>query len=523
MSKSHHSHSLNIADYFLHARVREGLGERTALIDDQGKWTYSEILERSAKCKDLLHYAGVRREERVLMVLSDGVDFVSVLFGVLGLGAVAVPVNPQVSPEILNVLIETTGATAVFIQQSDHDRFAQVLSLLNEPENLRTENLVPVQSFEVGCPAFESALAVAKVDLKTAHTHPDDSAVWLFSGGSTGQPKIVMQSHRSFIHTTISYAHGVVKYQPTDITLSVPKLHFGYALGSNLFFPFSVGATVILFSAKSTAATIFEKIRVHRPTLLITVPTLVARMLDIQDSSPQDLSCLRLATSAGEALPVPLHERWNARFNVELLDGLGTSEMWHIFISNRPGNIRLGTLGQIVPGFEVKLCNDAGEEVPTGEVGRMRVRGGARALGYWRQHEETQEAFLGQWYVSGDMLSRDQDGYYIYHGRCDDMFKLSGQFFSPAEVEACLLEHPDVKEAAVIGIRNDHGLQEPVACVVSEQNLYPQLVDFLKGRLATYKVPRRFKKMELLPRTHLGKVNRSALRELLEQEVQDAG
>ncbi|NNM34687.1 MAG: benzoate-CoA ligase family protein, partial [Gemmatimonadetes bacterium] len=351
----------------------------------------------------------------------------------------------------------------------------------------------------------------------TVATRPEDPAIWLFSGGTTGQPKGVVQSHRSFANTTERYGKGVLGLTEDDITISVPKLYFGYATGSNLLFPFSVGASAILFPERCTAQELFGQIRTHRPTVLVNVPTMVNHLVGHDRASQEDLSSLRLATSAGEALPPELHQRWNRTFGVELLDGLGTAEMWHIFLSNRPGDVRPGTLGKEVPGFRVTLVDDDGQEVPAGQVGRMKVCGGSRAIEYWRRPDLTAEAFSGDCYLSGDMVSRSEDGYFTYQGRSDDMLKVSGKWLSPGEVENCLLEHAAVREAAVVGVSTADGLIKPHAFVVlSEGEGGPEIESALqshvKSRLEPYKYPREVHLCDDLPRTHLGKVDRGALK-----------
>ena len=370
----------------------------------------------------------------------------------------------------------------------------------------------------VGGEGFQDRLASASASLEPFPSHRDDAAIWLFSGGTTGQPKAVLQTHRSFANTTECYAKQVIRYGPSDITLSVPKLFFGYATGSNLFFPFAAGATAALFPERATADTVFSQIARYRPTILINVPTMISQMLNHPNAAEQDLSSVRVTTSAGEALPVELHRRWQDTFGVELLDGLGTAEMWHIFISNRPGAVKPGTLGTVVPGFEVRVCDEGGTDVPHGEVGWLRVRGLSRAIGYWEEPEKTAAAFQGEWYVSGDMVRRDPDGYFTYAGRGDDMLKVSGKWLSPQEVENCLLQHPSVEEAAVVGVVDEHGLTVPHAFIVPAKapprpDLDRELQSFVKERLETYKHPRTIVLLDTLPRTHLGKVDRARLRE----------
>ncbi|HMA42790.1 MAG TPA: AMP-binding protein, partial [Gemmatimonadales bacterium] len=281
------------------------------------------------------------------------------------------------------------------------------------------------------------------------------------------------------------------------------------------FFPFSVGATAILFAEPATPETLFARIARHRPTILVNVPTMVNRMVSHPEAARQDLSSLRFATSAGEALPVELYERWTSMCGVDLLDGLGTAEMWHIFITNRPGGVRPGTLGQAVAGFEVRVRDEAGRDLGAGEVGMLWVRGHSRAIAYWQEMEKTQAAFRGEWYVSGDLVSRDGDGYFTYHGRADELLKVSGKWLAPQEVESCLLQHPAVREAAVVGVLGAGGLTKPHAFVVANERragLAEELQAFAAERLEGYKVPREIVFLDVLPRTHLGKVDRGKLR-----------
>jgi benzoate-CoA ligase family protein len=367
----------------------------------------------------------------------------------------------------------------------------------------------------VGDAAFDRRLAAASPALETYSTHRDDPALWLFSGGTTGRPKAVLQTHRSFANTTECYAQCVIGYTESDLTLSVPKLYFGYATGSNLFFPFAAGGASALFPEPVTADVIFERIRRHRPTVLINVPTMIHKMVSHPKARAQDLSSLRVCTSAGEALPAELHRQWADTFGVELLDGLGTAEMWHIFISNRPGDVRPGTLGTVVPGFEVKACDDDGRAVPAGETGWLWVRGDSRAIGYWQDMEKTAQAFRGGWYVSGDLIRIDADGSVTHCGRGDEMLKVSGKWLAPQEVEGCLLQHAEVADVAVVGVADASGLVKPMAFVVPRgrrDGLAEELKAYVRDRLEPYKHPREVVFLDALPRTHLGKVDRGRLR-----------
>jgi benzoate-CoA ligase family protein len=495
---------LNIADWFLDARVRDGLGDRTALHTAAGTHTYAAVQSLANRFAHLLADGGVEPEQRVLIACPDGAEFVAALFGALKTGGVAVMANPALPAADLSALLDYSRAKAIVTHR---DCAASVREAARGSRFVKAVHVV-------GDPEFESRLASAPPSYDTFPSHRDDPAIWLFSGGTTGRPKAVVQTHRSFANTTECYARHVIRYTDRDVTLSVPKLYFGYATGSNLLFPFAFGGASVLFPEPATADAVFEHIRRFRPTVLINVPTMINKMVSHPDAGQQDLSSLRVCTSAGEALPVELHERWMARFGVELLDGLGTAEMWHIFISNQPGKARPGTLGTVVPGFEIKACDESGDEVAPGQTGWLWVRGGSRAIAYWQHLDKTMQGFRGEWYVSGDLVQIDESGYVTYGGRGDEMLKVSGKWLAPQEVESCLLQHPAVAEAAVVGMTDANGLVKPCAYVVSRDardGLADELKAFVRERLDPYKHPREVFFVDALPRTHLGKVDRGRL------------
>ncbi|MEO5510167.1 MAG: benzoate-CoA ligase family protein [Longimicrobiales bacterium] len=496
---------LNIADYFLDARIREGKGDRTALRTTAGDYSYGDVQQLSNRFGNMIRQAGCEPEQRVIIALPDGPEYVAALFGTLKIGGVVVMVNPHLRSDQLTAMFEYTRATIVITHVSTRETFAAAS---------RDARFIK-QTIVTGEDAFAADLVRMSDELETFPSHRDDPAIWLFSGGTSGQPKAVVQTHRSYVNTTECYGANVIGYTEEDITIAVPKLFFGYAMGSNLFFPFAVGGSAVLFTERCTPAVLFDMVERFRPTIFVNVPTMVGQMIAEPDAAERDFSSLRIATSAGEALPSELHERWNATFGVELLDGLGTAEMWHIFLSNRPGDVRPGTLGQAVPGFEVKVCDDEGRELPHGEVGYLWVRGDSRAIAYWQLMDETRRAFRGEWYVSEDMLSRDRDGYFTYAGRADDMLKVSGKWLSPQEIENCLLQHEAVLECAVVGVAVD-GLTRPYAFVVPRAEVpegFPGILQsFIKDRLEKYKCPREVFILDALPRTHLGKVDRGRLR-----------
>ena len=493
---------LNLAAHLLDARIAEGQGSRPALRCDTRTLSYADVAHLSAQYAHLLAVDDIRPEERVIVALPDGPAFVAALFGILRRGSVVVMVNPDAPPDLMQYFFEYSRATAAFIPAERATRFS--------PSGLaRAPRLYAVESDEL-----TRRLLLHPGEFVPFDSHRDDAAIWLFSGGTTGRPKGVVQTHRSFANTTALYGHGVLGVGSEDVTISVPKLFFGYATGANLFFPFSAGASSVLFPERCTPETLFAQIARHRPTILINVPTMIQQMVSHPEARSQDLSSLRLATSAGEALPAELYDRWMQTFGVELLDGLGTAEMWHIFMSNRPGDVVPGTLGRVVPGFEVKLCDADGHEVANSEIGALWVKGESRAIGYWQQMDDTMRAFRGEWYVSGDMLRRNEDGTFVYCGRTDDMLKVSGKWLAPGELENCLLMHPAVREVAVVGVKTADGLVKPCAFVVAASAsaaLADELQAFARSRLEPYKYPREVIFLNALPRTHLGKVDRGAL------------
>ena len=498
---------LNIAELFLTRRLTEGRGERVALRLPDGQLTYAELDRLANRFGNLLRDLGVRQEERVVLSLADSAEYAAALFGILKVGAVAVMVNPSLSPDGLAGIVELARARVA------------VLPPTAAPPVRHRIVVAEGEGPHLGC----------SDELQAARTHRDDPAIWLFSGGTTGRPKAAVQTHGSFANTTELYAQRALGWNEDDVTLSVPKLYFGYATGSNLFFPLSAGGSAALFPEHPTAEILFDRIARHRPTILINTPKMVAAMIETAASGPPgpDLSCLRFATSAGEALPPSLYRRWKDTFGVELYDGLGTAEMWHVFVSNQPGAVKPGTLGRVVPGFELAVRDADGGDVPDGEVGRLWVRGDSLALGYWQDTPRSRDAFRGEWYASGDLVRRDADGFVHYVGRGDDALKVGGKWLLPAEVEDCLLTHQAVTEAAVVGVPDRSGLTRPVAFVVPATSpgdgppvdLEATLQQHCLGRLDAYKHPRRVFVLADLPRTHLGKIDRGALRRRAENQI----
>lgn len=515
---------LNLADYYLGDRLREGQGERVALRLDEGTRTYADVERLASRFSHALRKLGVRQEERVIVALPDGEAFVAALFGICKLGAVVVMVNPALDVDALRAILDYGRVPVAIVSSPAVAAFEAAAGASSEPAPrlLIVDGDVGSGDRTAAAPSMSdpSAPAVfATMDLPdqfdTVATHRDDAAIWLFSGGTTGRPKAVVQSHGSYVNAAENYAKQTLGYRSDDIAIGVPKLYFGYAMGAVLFFPFAVGGSAVLFADHPTPDALLDRIEHHRPTLLVTVPSMIATLLDHPRAADADLSCVRLATSAGEALPVTLYERWRQAFGVELYDGLGTAEMWHVFITNRPGSVRPGTLGTAVTGYDVEARDDDGAAVPPGEVGRLWVRGGSRATAYWRNLAQTQQVFRGEWVVTGDLISIDDDGFVTYVGRGDDALKVKGKWLQPAEVESCLLTHEQVTECAVVGATDADGLVKPVAFVlapVADDNLADELQRLVLDRLDAYKHPRRVVILDELPRTHLGKIDRTALK-----------
>jgi benzoate-CoA ligase len=375
-----------------------------------------------------------------------------------------------------------------------------------------------------GFTPYEQALAAEKDGSPTTEiepTGPDDLAGWLFTSGSTGRPKGCVHTHADFAWNTETYARRIVQYAEGDRCLSVPKLFFGYATGTNLMFPFRAGGSAILFAGRSTADELFDQIAAHRPTLLTSVPTMINAMLRSPRMAEADLGSLRVCLSAGEALPPRLYSEWKERTGVEILDGIGSAEMFHIYISNRLDDVKPGSLGKVVPGYEAEVVNDDLEPVPIGEPGLLRVRGGSTALCYWADKAKSRQAFQGEWCTSADLFRVDAQGYYTYEGRADDLLKVSGIFTSPLEIENALLEHPAVAEVCVVGHEDEEQLTKPYAFVVLAEGhagsdaLAAELKAWIKGKLAPHKYPRWFDWRPALPKNDRGKVARKVLKEEL--------
>jgi benzoate-CoA ligase len=502
----------NMADYFLDHNIREGRGNKIAVYDKDRTYTYAQIVEMANRAGNALRELDLEMEDRVLIALPDSIEFVATWFGVLKIGGVITMVNTILPASDYDYYLNYTRAKVAVVHESVLPKFEAVSS----PQ---LQALLVVGKTSGKHASYERMMALASSELRNADTHRDDFAMWLFTSGTTGKPKGAVHFHHDFPYNTENYAKQILQVNESDLTLSVPKLFFGYATGTNLMFPFAVGGATALFEERSTPETMFEMIRKYHPTILTTVPTMIHAMLDSDARKGQDLSCLRVAISAGEALPPELYSRWKNAFGVEILDGIGSAELFHIYISNRIGDVKPGSLGKIVPGYEARIVGPEGQDVPDGEIGTLWVKGDSAAVFYWQAHEKSKEVLRGDWVVSGDLFRRDADGYFWYAGRADDMLKVGGIFVSPYEIENCLLQHEAIREACVVGIEDEDGLVKTKAFVVLQgsynagDETAAQLKAFVKELLAPFKYPRLIEFMTELPKNDRGKIERKKLRE----------
>jgi benzoate-CoA ligase len=505
----------NMADYFLYHNLEEGREHKTCLYFNDETYTYGDAARMSNRVGNVLRDLGVEMEDRVLLALPDCPQFVWTWFGASRIGAVVTMVNPLLPAEDYRYYLEYTRARVAVIHESLLETFAEAVV---DARYLR-HVLVVGHEYHGDFLSFEQAVQSMPETITPADTHRDDIAIWLFTSGSTGHPKGAVHLHHDLPYNTEVFARRTVGVREDDLTVSVPKLFFGYATGTNLLFPFAVGGATALFSERSTPEKMLEVIERFRPTILTTVPTMINAMLNLEGAGERDLSSLRFCYSAGEALPVELYNRWKETFKVEILDGIGSAEMFHIYITNRPGDVKPGSLGRIVEGYEARIVDAEGHEVPTGEMGTLRVCGDSAALCYWQAHEKSKETFAGDWCTTGDQFHVDEEGYYWYHGRTDDMLKVSGVYVAPAEIENCLLQHEAVLECAVIGHDAGDHLIKPKAFVVTRAGFAPneelaqQIKEFVKSSIALYKYPRWIEFVTSLPKNDRGKIDRKKLKE----------
>jgi len=505
----------NLADYFIDRHLREGRGGKTAIRCEGQSFTYAQIADQVNRAGNGLLTLGVRPTERVLLLLPDCPEFPAAYFSAIKIGAIAIPTNTALRSSDYAYLLDESEAAALIVHSSV---FPQVEPVLAERESLR--HVITCGEPQGDFAFWNDWVAEQSQALAPEQTRKDDIAFWLWTSGSTGPPKAAAHRQRDWLCCCENYARGVLGIGPDDVTFSSSKLFHAYGLGNGLMFPFYEGATSVLYPGRSQASSILENAHSTRPTVFFSVPTLYAAMLQETDRSHSyDLSSIRLAASAAEPLPAEIFRKWKERFGVEILDGIGSTEALHIYLSARAGRVRPGSTGQPVGGYDIRIVDLEGQDVPPGTIGDLTVRGASTAPYYWNRAELTAQRMRAGWFHSGDKYSVDSDGYFWYAGRGDDMLRVSGQWVSPAEVESVLAEHDNVLEAAVVPHQEPDGLHTVKAFVVLKHGLAgsPELVHelqiFVKQRITPYKYPRRIEFLPELPKSAAGKLLRYKLRE----------
>jgi benzoate-CoA ligase len=471
--------------------------------------TYGELAERSHRFANGLRARGVPPESRVLVAMLDTTEWPVVFLGCILAGAIPVAANTLLTPADFEFMLRDSRAQVLVVSQPLRAAF--------EPALAGTHCVQHVITAGVSGTGSVADLVDHADSVRSVHpTCCDDACFWLYSSGSTGAPKGTVHLHSHLIQTAELYGRGVLGIREDDVVFSAAKLFFAYGLGNALTFPMSVGATTVLLPTRPTPADVFDVLKTHRPTIFYGVPTLYAALLADPGRPARDALHLRVCTSAGEALPAEIGRRWTAEYGCDILDGIGSTEMLHIFLSNRPGEVRYGTTGRAVPGYELRIVGDDGRECADGEIGELQISGPSAAIMYWNNRAKTKATFAGEWTRSGDKYTRDADGFYTYGGRSDDMLKVGGIYVSPFEVEASLMTHAAVLEAAVIGVADADDLVKPKAYVVLKPGQAPSAADLqmhVKNQLAPYKYPRWIEIVPELPKTATGKIQRFKLRQ----------
>ena len=494
--------------------INAGRPDKTALIDDAGSLTYGQLADQVQRFAGALTALGLRREDRVLLLMHDCSDWVASFLGALHAGVVPVCVNTLLTAKDYAYMLADSRAQAAIVSGA---LLPTLQSALDSGAH-EVKQLIVSRGQDLPAGAHDWAqLVAAHAPAAGADTHGDEPAFWLYSSGSTGSPKGTVHTQANLYWTAELYGKAVLGLRETDTVFSAAKLFFAYGLGNGLSFPLSVGASVVLMAERPTPQATFKRMVDHQPTVFYGAPTGYGGMLASPDLPARSAVSLRLCSSAGEALPRDIGERWTAHFGCEIIDGIGSTEMLHVFLSNRPGDVRYGTTGKPVPGYEVQLRDEDGSVIDGhNRIGDLYIQGPSAALMYWNNRAKSRDTFQGNWTKSGDKYTRDPDGYYTYAGRNDDMLKVSGIYVSPFEVEATLVKHPAVLEAAVIGKNDDEGLTKTKAFVVLKPGWNASEADlqaFVKEHLAPYKYPRFIEFVGELPKTATGKIQRFKLRE----------
>lgn len=515
----------NAAHYFVDRHVLEGKGANIAVECEDQQVSYRRLFEQVNRVGNVLRQLDVRIEERVAILLPDSPEFLYAFFGAIKIGAVAVPFNTYLQPVDYEFFLNDTRARVLLV----HLTLLPLVREIPRQKLAYLQEIIVVGGNSRECRILDELTKSGSSELQAAETSRDDAAFWLYSSGSTGAAKACIHLQHDMVVCSELYAKGILGINDRDRCYSVARLFFAYGLGNAGYFPLSCGATTILSPERPTPSGIFANIERYRPTLFFSVPSNFAVLLSHHRENDRDfdLSSVRHAISAGESLPASLFERFKERFGVEILDSLGSTETLQMVIANRPGEVRPGSSGKIIPGYEARLVDDAGHDVAQGEIGALLIKGDSTCAGYWNRHEKTKATFEGHWFRTGDKYYQDEDGYFWYAGRADDLFKVNGRWLSPAEVESALIAHPAVQEAAVIAREDKNRLTKPAAYVVvksdhfANEDLARTLQDWVTERLGAYKRPRWVRFLPELPKTATGKLQRFKLRELQAQEPDD--
>ncbi len=519
----------NAATYFIDRHINEGRGEKIAIESEGARLTYRQLWQSVNRFGNGLRKLGVRIEERVFLLLLDGPEFAISFFGAIKIGAVPVPVNTLLRSSDYQYMLNNARARVAVVSES---LYPQIAAIPREELRYLKHVVVVGANPPAGAVRFDDLLEQNPPELEAEPTSKDDAAFWLYSSGSTGFPKACVHLQHDMVVCAERYAKGILGMTENDRCFSAAKLFFAYGLGNALYFPLAVGGTSILWPGPPKPQQVFEIIKRHRPTLLFSVPSNYAALLahasenaDVGAATPAcpgapdfDLSSIRYGVSAGEALPAALFHRFKERFGVEILDAIGSTEILHVFIANRPGAIRPGSSGQIIPGYEAKIVDENNQPVSLGKIGNLLVNADSTCSHYWNQHQKSKSTIEGEWIRTGDKYYQDADGYFWYVGRSDDMLKCSGVWVSPIEIENVLMEHPAVLEAAVVGHEDNDQLLKPAACVVLKTgvagtpDLARELQEFVVSRLPVFKRPRWVEFFDELPKTATGKLQRFKLR-----------
>ena len=525
--------NFNVATHFVDRNVQEGRGAKVAIECGDERVTYQQLLENTNRVGNALLALGVRPEERVLLLLLDTPEFLYSFFGAIKIGAVAVPVNTQAKPQDYEYILNDCRARVALVSEpllphlqsipKEKLRYLQEI-VASEVDVLgRVKQYIPSQTRPSHAHhSLHNLMASASPELRAALTSKDEPAFWLYSSGSTGASKGCVHLHHDMVVCCELYAKCILHMNENDRCFSVARLFFAYGLGNAGYFPLGCGATTILSPVRPVPTTIYADIERYQPTLFFSVPTNFAALLahHREDGRDFDLSCVRHAISAGEALPAPLFHRFKERFGVEILDSLGSTETLQMVIANRPGESKPGSSGKIIPGYEARIVDEHGADVARNEIGDLLIKGDSTCSGYWNKHEKTKETFVGDWFRTGDKYYQDEEGYFWYAGRSNDVFKVHGLWLSPAEVESVLIAHPAVREAAVVVREDGEGLTKAAAYVVLNAEFVPseelsrELKDFVGQKIGGYKRPHWIEFLSEIPKTATGKLQRFKLREI---------